>query len=108
MPKKIIHLLSKMIKRNVEVVVKLSLAIVFLLMDKCGSSRKTDELKGEHKRAIETAKAEKMIKEEIVDYNGRIFYICGPPKMVQSLTDILKNKLGVEDEKIKIENFVGY
>ncbi len=51
---------------------------------------------------------EKMIKEEIADYKERVFYICGPPKMVKSLIDILKNKLGIGEEKIKVENFVGY
>lgn len=51
---------------------------------------------------------DKMIKEEIPDFNGRTFYICGPPKMVESLMNILKNKLNVQEDKIKIENFSGY
>jgi len=51
---------------------------------------------------------DKMIKEEIPDYQQRIFYICGPPKMVQTLVDTLKNKVGVGTERIKIENFAGY
>lgn len=49
-----------------------------------------------------------MIKEEVPDYTERIFYICGPPRMVESLINILRNKLGVQQDKIKIENFVGY
>ena len=49
-----------------------------------------------------------MIKEEIPDYTERIFYICGPPRMVESLIDILKNKLNIEENRIKRENFVGY
>lgn len=49
-----------------------------------------------------------MIKEEIPDYTERIFYICGPPRMVESLINILRNKLSVQQDKIKIENFVGY
>lgn len=51
---------------------------------------------------------EKMIKEEIADYKDRIFYLCGPPKMVGSLTDTLKNKLGVDEDRVRTENFVGY
>ena len=51
---------------------------------------------------------EKMIKEEIADYKERVFYICGPPKMVEALIDILKNRLGVGEDRIKIENFTGY
>lgn len=49
-----------------------------------------------------------MIKEEIPDYTERIFYICGPPKMVESLINILRNKLGVQENRIRIENFSGY
>jgi ferredoxin-NADP reductase len=51
---------------------------------------------------------EKMVKEEILDYQKRIFYLCGPPKMVEVLSDILKNKLGIGEDKIKLENFTGY
>jgi len=51
---------------------------------------------------------DRMVKEEIADYKERVFYLCGPPKMVETLTDILRNKLAVAAEKIKIENFTGY
>ena len=51
---------------------------------------------------------DKMIKEEISDFNERTFYICGPPGMVESLINILKNRLGIPEDKIKIENFAGY
>jgi ferredoxin-NADP reductase len=51
---------------------------------------------------------DEMIKQEIGDYNERAFYICGPPKMIEGLTDILKNKLSIQENKIKTENFVGY
>ncbi len=51
---------------------------------------------------------DKMIKEEIRDYKERVFYLCGPPKMVESLIDILKDKLGVQENKIRTENFTGY
>ncbi|MFQ5867416.1 MAG: ferredoxin--NADP reductase [bacterium] len=49
-----------------------------------------------------------VIKEEIPDYIERTFYICGPPGMVESLINILKSKLRIQKDKIKIENFVGY
>ncbi len=51
---------------------------------------------------------DRMIKAEIVDSQDRVFYICGPPQMVEALTDILKTKLGVSKDKIKLENFAGY
>ena len=49
-----------------------------------------------------------MIKEEIPDYKERIFYICGPPKMVEGMTSILKDKLALGKDKIRTENFAGY
>jgi len=49
-----------------------------------------------------------MIKEEIPDFEERVFYICGPPKMVESLANILRNKLATGEDRIRIENFVGY
>jgi len=51
---------------------------------------------------------DRMVREEIPDFIERVFYICGPPKMVESLINILKNRLGIQDERIKRENFVGY
>ena len=51
---------------------------------------------------------DEMIKQEIRDYNERVFYICGPPKMVEGLTSILKNRLSIQENKIKTENFAGY
>jgi ferredoxin-NADP reductase len=42
---------------------------------------------------------DKMLKGEIQDYSERVFYICGPPKMVESLTNILKNKLSLQETK---------
>ena len=51
---------------------------------------------------------DKMIKEEISDYNERVFYICGPPRMVEILIVLLKNKVGVKEDKIRRENFAGY
>jgi len=49
-----------------------------------------------------------MIKQEIPDFNTRIFYICGPPLMVQALVSILKDDLCLDDSKVKIESFAGY
>ena len=51
---------------------------------------------------------DKMIKEEITDYIDRVFYICGPSKMVETLKDILKNRVGIPEDRVKRENFAGY
>ncbi|MDP8247797.1 MAG: FAD-dependent oxidoreductase [Candidatus Tritonobacter lacicola] len=49
-----------------------------------------------------------MMKEEIPDFSGRVFYVCGPPGMVEALTSMLKNELGLPPEKVIFENFTGY
>ncbi|MBD3380260.1 MAG: hypothetical protein GF408_07355 [Candidatus Omnitrophica bacterium] len=49
-----------------------------------------------------------MIEEEIPDKDQRTFYVCGPPAMVTSLVGVLKDGLGVADERIILENFQGY
>jgi len=50
---------------------------------------------------------ENLIKKEIPDFKNRVFYTCGPPAMVDGMTDILKDKLGVDKNSVKTENFTG-
>lgn len=49
-----------------------------------------------------------LVKEEIPDYADRVFYVCGPPKMVDGLKSILSDELKLAKEKIKWEHFLGY
>jgi ferredoxin-NADP reductase len=49
-----------------------------------------------------------MVKDEIPDYAERVFYICGPPKMVDSLKSCLSDELKIVKEKLKMEHFTGY
>lgn len=51
---------------------------------------------------------DKMVKSEIPDYGDRVFYTCGPPKMVEDIVCVLRDKLGLEERAIKRENFTGY
>lgn len=48
-----------------------------------------------------------MIRQEIPDYADRIFYISGPPYMVDTMVNVLKT-LGLTNEHMKIELFLGY
>ena len=50
---------------------------------------------------------EGMIREFCDDINNAIFYICGPPGMVEGLSALLKT-MNVPPMNIKIEKFVGY
>ncbi|MEW6109548.1 MAG: FAD-dependent oxidoreductase [Nitrospirota bacterium] len=49
-----------------------------------------------------------MVKQEMPDYEERVFYICGPPKMVDYLRSLLSDELRLEKNKIKWEHFLGY
>jgi ferredoxin-NADP reductase len=48
-----------------------------------------------------------MVKKEIPDYAERVFYICGPPVMVQAMENLLSS-LNVSPQHIRKENFAGY
>ncbi len=51
---------------------------------------------------------EEAIKSQIPDFKERVFYLCGPPKMVEVMQALLKDKLCIEPQKIITENFTGY
>jgi ferredoxin-NADP reductase len=48
-----------------------------------------------------------MIKTEIPAYPETLFYLCGPPAMVQAMENLLK-ALNVPTENVKKETFSGY
>jgi glycine betaine catabolism B len=49
-----------------------------------------------------------MVRDVVPDLDRSIFYVCGPPGMVRDLRALLKNEVGIENKRIKIENFTGY
>ncbi len=49
-----------------------------------------------------------MIREEIPDYTERVFFTCGPPKMVDYMVTLMRDEMKIDREKIKWENFPGY
>ena len=48
-----------------------------------------------------------MIRKEVGDIEGKIFYICGPPSMVNVMLALLEN-MQIPKEQIRIERFTGY
>jgi ferredoxin-NADP reductase len=48
-----------------------------------------------------------MIKNEVSECSETVFYVCGPPAMVQAMENLLKT-LGVPAGNVKKENFAGY
>jgi ferredoxin-NADP reductase len=49
-----------------------------------------------------------VIINEIPDYQERKFYLCGPPQMVEAMSKILTQELGLAHAMIITENFQGY
>ena len=47
---------------------------------------------------------EKMLKSKIGSFNGKLFYICGPPPMVNEMVEILSRN-GVKNNRIKREGW---
>jgi hypothetical protein len=50
---------------------------------------------------------EKMIKNNVKMTKDTLFYICGPPTMVDAMVNLLKS-MKIDDSRIRIEHFTGY
>lgn len=48
-----------------------------------------------------------MIKEEFPAWNQGVFYIAGPPKMVETMVDMMC-ELDIPEDRLHIEKFMGY
>jgi len=48
-----------------------------------------------------------MIEREVPDFNERMFYVCGPPVMVESMRELLRS-MDIPDNMILFEDFFGY
>jgi ferredoxin-NADP reductase len=42
------------------------------------------------------------------EVNHAIFYVCGPPAMLNAMKSILEDKLKITNGRIKVEKFTGY
>lgn len=50
---------------------------------------------------------EKIIRENVPDLANSIFYVCGPPGMVDAMLELLK-KMAIPDDRVRFEKFSGY
>lgn len=48
---------------------------------------------------------EEQIHEHVPDPRASLFYLCGPTAMIDSVREILRNRFGVADERIRFEAF---
>ena len=68
-------------------------------------SSATSEWKGE-KGLIDKAMLTRHLNKD--QLNDSIFYICGPPAMLNAMQKLLSEQIGVSGDKIRIEEFTGY
>ncbi len=52
--------------------------------------------------------SEQIIRKEVGEDPSFVFYMCGPPGMVESLQRILMQQMKIPIERIVVENFTGY
>ena len=69
------------------------------------SSSRTVTWNGERGR-IDRAMLTRYLSEN--DIKSSIFYICGPPGMVNAMQNLVQNELQIPKEQIKVEEFTGY
>jgi glycine betaine catabolism B len=48
-----------------------------------------------------------MVKKGMPDYKERVFFACGPPGMVQAMTNLIKG-MGLPETQLKLESFAGH
>lgn len=48
-----------------------------------------------------------MLKRQLAELNGPIYYVAGPPAMVAAMKDMLV-KAGVDEDDVRAEDFAGY
>ncbi len=48
------------------------------------------------------------LRKHVGDTGQSVYYVCGPPGMVDVMLATLKNDLGLPPEQVKFERFVGY
>jgi len=86
--------------KTIAVIVALCLAVVFLGLDRCGSSRKVDELKGQYEEASRIAKVERLIKEETIKEQKEKLVVLNVLIEVKNTTIAKKDKdlATIEDE----------
>ena len=86
-----------------------NLKIIYTITDeengKSSSASTSNSWKGERGRISKEMISKHLNQNEV---NNSIFYICGPPAMLNAMKSVLKNDLKITQERIKIEEFTGY
>src|SRR5215467_8862112 len=84
-----------------------NLKIVFAITEEDGEkqSSTSSSWTGERGRIDKEMLTKHLSSNEV---NHAIFYVCGPPAMLNAMKSILEDKLKITNGRIKVEEFIGY
>lgn len=83
----------------------MNLKIVYTITDEDGEKLPSSAWTGERGR-INKEMLNKYLNNDETDRS--IFYVCGPPAMLNAMKGILEKELRITQERIKVEEFTGY
>jgi ferredoxin-NADP reductase len=49
-----------------------------------------------------------LVQSQVPDWQERMFFVSGPPKMVETIKKVLIHGVGVSKDQLKMENYLGY
>jgi ferredoxin-NADP reductase/nitrite reductase/ring-hydroxylating ferredoxin subunit len=91
-----------------------SIKVVYTLTDE----DKEKEEQGQNKKSEKLNRTEEeqgridksMLKRHLTknDIDNAVFYVCGPPGMLKSMQELLRQQLQVPNKRLKVESFTGY
>lgn len=82
-----------------------NLKIVYTVSDEDGRNSSSSPWTGEHGR-INKEMLNKYLNNDELQHS--VFYVCGPPAMLNAMKSLLENELNITKERIKVEEFTGY
>lgn len=82
-----------------------NLKIVYTVSDEDGRNSSFSPWTGEHGRINKEMLNKYLINDEL---QLSIFYVCGPPAMLNAMKNLLEDELNITKDRIKIEEFTGY
>ena len=83
-----------------------NLKIVFAITEEDGEKQSSTSSWTRERGRIDKEMLTKHLSSDEV--NHAIFYVCGPPAMLNAMKSILEDELRITKERIKVEEFIGY
>ncbi len=94
--------------KYVTVIGLLVVAVMFLSLDKCGSSRKADELRGQYEGASEIAEVERRIKEATIEEQRKEIVVLNTTIVALNTTIVEKEESGTDLSGVVLDLELSY